>query len=261
MIEANDCKRWIVAKETGRGGFKHWQIRLETSNKEFFFLSERTVPGTDGKLHKEKFKDGWVAKHIPQAHVEEAQDVWDYERKEGRFWTSDDTIEIRKVRFGNPNEIQREILRTLRTQSVREIDVWYDPTGNHGKSWLAVHLFERGQALVVPRSSCTAEKISAYICSAYSGEEYIIVDIPRSGKITDQLYESLEEIKDGLVFDHRYSGRCKNIRGVKLCVFTNTKLDEKKLSRDRWRLHGIKKNTNALKGAPPTPQRGPPLSG
>lgn len=75
MLEVNDCKKWIVAKETGRGGFEHWQIRLETSNKEFFFLNERTVAGTDGKLHKEKFKDGWISKHIPQAHVEEAQDL------------------------------------------------------------------------------------------------------------------------------------------------------------------------------------------
>lgn len=241
MIEVNDCKKWIIAKETGHGGFEHWQVRLETSNKEFFFLSERTVPGMDGKLHKEKYKDGWVAKHIPQAHVEEAQDAWEYERKEGKFWTSEDTDEIRSVRFGTPTEKQREIIKTARSQSVREVDVWYDPSGNHGKTWLSIHLYELGKAMVVPRASTTAEKLSAYVCSAYKGEEFIILDIPRSRKISTELYEAIEEIKDGLVYDHRYSGRCRNIRGVHVIVFTNNKLDVSKLSKDRWRLHGFSK--------------------
>lgn len=244
MIERNDCKRWIIGKETGQEGFKHWQVRLETSNKNFF---------------------DWCKKNVPTAHVEEGQDVWDYERKEGKYWTSDDTTDIRKVRFGKLRPEQTRILRILQTQGDREIDVWYDPMGNKGKSWLSIHLYERGEALVVPRASCTAEKISAYICSAWKGERIIIVDIPRSRKINPELYESLEEIKDGLVFDHRYSGHCRNIRGCKLLVFTNTKLETSKLSHDRWRLHGFGTNSGvheineqALKGATAHPPKGTP---
>lgn len=218
MLERNDCKRWIVAKETGLGGFKHWQVRLETSNKTFF---------------------DWCKKNMPTAHVEKAQDSWEYERKEGRYWTSWDTSAILQVRFGKLRREQRRIMDTIRTQGDRQIDVWYDPRGNNGKTWLSIHLYEQGRALVVPRSSCTAEKLSAYVCSAYRGEQIVIVDIPRSRKITPEIYEALEEIKDGLVFDHRYQGRARNIRGVKVIVFTNTKLDTTKLSHDRWRLHGM----------------------
>lgn len=232
MLNANDCKKWIVARECGANGYLHWQIRLQTSNRTFC------------NPIKEKGKligyEGWFPKNFPNVHCEECEDVWNYERKEGDFWSSDDTDDIRKVRFGKPNRVQREILRTVKTQSDRQIDVWLDKDGNHGKTWLSLHLYEHGRALVVPRSTVTPEKMSAFVCSAYRGEEYIIIDIPRSRKIDGGLYECIEELKDGLVFDSRYSGKTRNIRGIKIIIFTNTALDTRKLSYDRWRLHGIK---------------------
>lgn len=219
ILNFNDCKKWIVAEETGKNGYQHYQIRLETSNKEFF---------------------EYMQLYFPFCHVEEAAvQNFDYERKEGRYWTSEDTYEIRQCRFGHPNERQIRILRNLDSQSVRQVDVWYDPDGSKGKSWLAVHLWEVGKAMVVPRAQCTPERLSAFICSAYKGEPYIIIDLPRASKPKETLYEAMEEIKDGLVFDHRYEGKTRNIRGVKLVVFTNHKLELKKLSYDRWRLHGI----------------------
>lgn len=218
MLEKNDCKKWIIAKETGKGGYEHWQIRVETSNDHFF---------------------DWVKIHIPEAHVEKASDTWEYERKEGVYWTSEDTNEIRQCRFGELTPQQKKIMKTIKNQDVRTVDVWLDPKGNHGKSWLTVHLWETGQALVVPRASATAEKLSAFVCSAWKGEPIVIIDLPRASKPTASLYEAIEEMKDGLVFDHRYQGKTRNIRGTKMIVFTNTPLDLKKLSADRWRLHGI----------------------
>ena len=53
MIEANDCKKWIVAKETGKNGYDHYQVRLQTSNDNFF---------------------QWTKNYIPKAHVEKACD-------------------------------------------------------------------------------------------------------------------------------------------------------------------------------------------
>lgn len=230
-----DCKKWIIGEERGKNGYEHWQIRVESSSNEFF----------------ERF-----TRNIPCAHIEKSTSEWadTYERKEGRFTTHADTVEILKVRFGKPNEFQKGIIKTVRSQSDRQVDVWYDPKGNHGKTWLTMHLWERGEALVVPRSSTTAEKLSAFVCSAYDGEPYIIIDIPRSRKITDELYEAIEELKDGLVFDHRYSGKTRNVRGAKIIIFTNTKLDQTKLSKDRWRLHGTKN----VKGAEPPSSLGAP---
>lgn len=220
MLEKNDVKSWTIGFEVGKDGYRHYQVRLVSSNDAFF---------------------EWIKAHIPTAHVEKAvQESGDYERKSGSFISSSDTNEIRQVRFGSLRKLQKKILQEVNTQGDREIDVYLDPEGNHGKTWLTIHLWETGKALVVPRASCTPEKISAFVCSAYKGEPYIIIDIPRSRKIDTGLYECIEEIKDGLVFDHRYQGRIRNVRGAKIIIFTNIPLDTKKLSHDRWKLHGIK---------------------
>lgn len=218
IIKTCDVKHWIIAKETGTGNYEHWQIRIKSSRPDFFdFVHDR----------------------IPSFHIEKAEtDKDDYERKEGKFWTSSDTVEIRKCRFGKQTDQQRRILKMIKKQDVRSIDVFYDPKGSRGKSWLTVNLWETGKALVVPRYSCTPDKLSAFICSAWKGEEIIVIDIPRASKPTKALYETMEEIKDGLVFDPRYSGKTRNVRGTKLIVFTNHTLDLKQLSSDRWKLHG-----------------------
>ncbi|AXB22596.1 replication associated protein [Alces alces faeces associated smacovirus MP78] len=223
MIQENDVKKWTIGFEEGKNGYRHYQIRLVSSNHDFF---------------------EWCKINLPTAHIEEAtEESGNYERKSGNFLSSDDTAEIRQVRFGVLRESQKKILEEVNDQGDREIDVYFDPRGNNGKTWLTIHLYERGRALVVPRANTTAEKLSAYICSSYNGEEYVIIDIPRSRKITPEIYEAIEEIKDGLVFDSRYSGRSRNIRGVKLIIFTNKRLDLTKLSNDRWRLHAISTTT------------------
>lgn len=189
----------------------------------------------------------YVHEREPRFNIQKAEsDSFDYERKEGRFWCSEDTTEIRQCRFGElggkGREWQNQLMKRLKKQTVREIDVVLDPQGNKGKTFATIALWERGEALVVPRSQSNADKLSAFICSAYKGEKIIIMDIPRSTKPTKALYETMEEIKDGLVFDPRYSGKTRNIRGTKLVVFTNEPLNLKGLSDDRWVLHGIRKD-------------------
>lgn len=226
LFEQCDVKEYIIAMETGKGGYEHWQIRCKASRPDFLT---------------------YVHDREPKFHIEKAEtESMEYERKEGRFWTSEDTKEIRQCRFGrlgdNGKIWQRQLMKRLKKQSVREIDVVLDPSGNKGKSFATVHLWEVGEALVVPRNQTTAERVSGFICSAWKGEWLIIIDIPRSGKPSKALYETMEEIKDGLVFDWRYAGRTRNIRGTKLVVFTNEPLNLKGLSNDRWKLHGIRKD-------------------
>lgn len=215
MIEHNDCKKWIIAREQGSTGYEHWQIRLQTSNKAFF---------------------AWVKEHIPNAHVEEANDKWEYEKKEGNYWTSDDTTEIRKMRFGKPTEAQRGVLKALRRQNDRQVTVWYDPKGYSGKSWLTGHLWEKGQACYVPPTMSSPKELIQWVHSAYKNEGLIIIDIPRSWKWSEQLYTVIEAIKDGLVYDPRYSANMRNIRGVKVLIMCNTMPRVSALSADRWEI-------------------------
>lgn len=224
-FNANDCHKWVIALEHGKGGLTHWQVRFK-------------VRGCETKQGREQFMNWWKL-NCPQAHIEFTENWCDYERKEGNFVSSDDNASILSVRFGTLRPEQREILHMVSTANDRQIDCYLDKYGNRGKTWLSIHLYERGLALLVPRYCGSAREISNFICSAYNGQEYIIIDIPRASKIKPELYEALEEIKDGVVSDPRYSGKTRNIRGCKLIVFTNTKLNEKRLSYDRWRLHGV----------------------
>lgn len=223
-FQNQDCHKWIIALEHGSHGLVHWQLRWKQR-------------GLDTKEARQNFLISFK-QMCPQAHIEFSEQWCDYERKEGNFVTSDDNAETIKIRFGSLNRIQKEILDIVESQSDRQIDVWYDPSGNHGKSWLTIHLYEKGKAF--PVFVTNARQASADICSGYTGQKYIIIDIPRACKIPPELYETLERIKDGLVHDSRYADKIRNIRGCKVIVFTNQKLDEKRLSRDRWRLHGIK---------------------
>lgn len=211
MIKNHDIHKWIVAKETGAGGLEHWQVRI-TTNQSFEEL--KTM--------------------FPTAHIEESTQWCDYERKEGKFVCSDDNNSILQCRYGRYRSNQRRIVESLRGQSDRTVTVVFDPEGNHGKSWLVRHLFEIGKGFYVPPTIGTVQGIIQYVASGYRGQEFIIIDIPRSSKWNTALYEGIEAIKDGLVYDTRYSAKMRDIWGVKLLVMTNSmpKLDA--LSKDRW---------------------------
>lgn len=205
----------------GTNGYRHYQIRLVSSNHAFF---------------------EWCKAHIPNLHVEKANtERFDYERKSGCFISSNDTTEIRQVRFGNLNKFQKKVLQEVKKQNVRQIDVYYDPRGYAGKSWLVNYLWETGQCHYIPPYLKSGQAIIQDIASKMDQERrpYICIDIVRNQKWTEDLYIAMEVIKDGLVDNPRYEGQTINIRGTKLLVFTNTKCDTKKLTYDRWRLHGI----------------------
>lgn len=112
--------------------------------------------------------------------------------------------------------------------------VWVDTKGNVGKSWLCGALYERGLACIVPPTIDTVTKMMQWVASGYRGEPYIVIDIPRSWKWSKELYTAVESIKDGLVYDTRYSAKMRNIRGVKVLCLTNETPKLDKLSVDRW---------------------------
>lgn len=208
----NDIHKWIIAKETGNDGYKHWQVRMNT-----------------------RYTFEALKQAFPKAHIEEASDVYEYERKEGNYLTSEDGIGQMATRFGELNRYQRSILYNLDTQNDREVDVIID-NGNTGKSWLCRYLYQRGLGFYVPPTINDPKTLIQYVANGYAGEPIVVIDIARSTKWTNTLYVAIETVKDGLVYDARYKTTIRDIHGCKVLVMCNVcpKLD--KLSRDRWRL-------------------------
>lgn len=209
----NDIHKWIIAKETGNDGYKHWQVRMNT-----------------------RYDFDELKKAFPKAHIEQASDVYDYETKEGNYIRSDDNVEQLQARFGELRNNQKSIIRNLDGQNDRCIDVIIDPYGNTGKTWLARHLYQKGKGFYVPPTITDARALIQYVANGYKGEPIIIVDIARSTKWTNALYVAVETLKDGLVYDARYKTTVRDIHGCKVLVTCNVSPKLDKLSRDRWRL-------------------------
>lgn len=213
FIKMHDIHKWIYAKETGQGGYEHWQVRIYAS------------------CSFEELKSAF-----PEAHIEQSTEWGEYERKEANFVCSEDTIDILRCRYGKLKENQRRILRRIYEQSDRGITVVYDPKGGTGKSFLCRYLFERNLGFYVPPTVRTTQSIIQYVASGYRGQRIIVIDIPRSSRWTNELYEGIEAIKDGLVYDTRYSAKMRDIWGVKILVLTNTCPSLTSLSIDRWEI-------------------------
>lgn len=220
IIEDKDVHKWIIGFEKGKDGYRHCQCRLRLSMTKTGAFAE-------------------VKKYIPVAHIEECSDTWEYERKEGRFLSSEDTPEIRKVRFGKMKWYQREMVNNTLKQGDRGITVWYNASGGIGKSWLCNHLWETGQAYIINVTdnvkSMVQDVASEYMEHGF--RKILVLDMPRGWKWNNDTYVAIERIKDGLIKDVRYHSRTINIRGVCILVLCNNAPDKSKLSDDRWDIY------------------------
>lgn len=219
----NDVHKWTLGAEQGKRGYKHWQVRFRISIDSIDVVRDM------------------VQKMFEGAHIEECSDTWTYECKERMHWTSEDRPETLQTRFGQLKENQKQAIERLKDQNDRQIDVWYDPKGNSGKSWLVNHLYETAQAHYTPPYLSNVKEIVQTVASLYLNvgwRDILVIDIPRSWKWSKELYTAIEAIKDGLIMETRYHPQPVNIRGVKVLVLCNTlpKLDA--LSIDRWRING-----------------------
>lgn len=241
-INTHDVKKWVIGAEVGRNGYQHWQCRIAVSD-DHFFEYEEVYDWI--RQAKKKVGTGWINVNIPEAHVEECSDTWEYETKEGRYIASWDTPEVRQLRFGRMRWAQKQAIVELGWTDDREILVWVDKEGNKGKSWLVGHLYETGQAYYLPPTLTSVQSMLQTMASlawedrkqGRPPRKYVLIDIPRSWKWSKELYCAIETIKDGLILDPRYSARPINIRGVKVLVLCNTRPDLDHLSEDRWQFY------------------------
>ncbi|APG55791.1 rep [Macaca mulatta feces associated virus 2] len=226
-IRKLDIHKWIIAAEEGKGGYKHWQIRIAS-----------------------RFDAKWWTRALliqfgqRSIHTENASNTWTYEAKEGCYLASWDTLEVRQQRFGKLRKVQKYALNVLEGTNDRQVMVWVDEEGNSGKSWLIGHLYETGQAYYAPPYLTSVKEIIQTIASlavkdrdaGNPPKKYALIDIPRSWKWSNELYTAIEAIKDGLIMEPRYSAQPINIKGIKVLVVTNTRPKLDKLSKDRWEI-------------------------
>ena len=276
-INTHDVHKWVIGRETGRGGYEHLQCRLKAQEDFFYFEDEEKLMPVikkgmvfyEMKKTGQKVKKGWMPEKAPEAHVEEANDdEWDYETKEGMFVASWDSEEALRVRFGVPRWYQYLLIDDLDQTNDRQVLVWVDEKGNQGKSWICKHMVSRKLAYYCPPYLKTIEGMIKWLADLVKQDredgrppkKYVIIDIPRTWKWTKELYVAIEAIKDGLLADPRYGSTLEDISGSKVLVLTNTKPKVDTLSEDRW-VFWAEPIHRCSTGATAHPPRGPPLTG
>lgn len=220
MMEELDAKKWIIARESGKSGYKHWQCRFSLSG--------------DLREWNERNGLGW--------HIEDANDVWEYEQKDGNYWCSWDTVEALKFRRGRFRKSQMDLIRSVSNQTDRMVTIWIDPDGAWGKTWAFLRGVMEGWVLPVPAEGISPQRLGGWIKSALRpGQRIIWIDIPRGTILDPKIWSVIEQTK-GIAYEWRYQSTWQLTIGMKILVTTNNELPKehlKLLSADRWDIHHI----------------------
>lgn len=234
-------KSWVVQREEGKEGYKHWQGRVSLIKK----ARKNEIMG----LIKGKGEPvpNYLEPTVTKEHKKEAfYQLKDDSRIEGP-WTSEDKVKYIPRQFRNINFYpwQQEVYDSYKQFEDRRVDCIIDRGGCQGKSTIARLAMLNAQAIELPCHNDGIKLIQAACCQLMGRElrqpTHIFCDLPRSS-CQDKLhglYTAIEVIKIGPVYDERNHYKEWWYDSPRVWVFTNTPPDMKYLSMDRWKLWQI----------------------
>lgn len=141
---------------------------------------------------------------------------------------------------------QRDVARSVLTQSRRKISFVVDTTGNSGKSILAQSIRAHfGSSVFYCRGGKSSDIVHAF--SKNRDYSIAIFDYARN-KLPDYFaWDLFEELKDGGITSLKYDGDCYWLaQPVRVLVLTNHDLSDHRhrLTEDRWDVHVIDRRTD-----------------
>lgn len=219
MFERAKADKYVIGEEVGSlTGYEHYQCKGHFRKPYTMNELEKIF----GPCHKEPsiVKD------------------FSYCEKEGKFYRSWQGA-LAKYHDIDLRDWQGEVVAELCEQNEREITVILDRNGNKGKSWLAKHLVVKYNYAYVPAMPNFEDYM--FMAMAHPNAKGFIFDIPRADNSQQEkaMWCAMETIKNGYLYDKRYSFQEKWIEPPKMLVFTNDKPPKTMLSEDRWRIFEI----------------------
>lgn len=213
QMEIIGCERYVIGEEIGKDGFQHWQTRLVLEK------------GRSWAQMKEIFK---TCGHVTPSHVRN----FSYCEKAGNFYRSWEKA-LGKYSMLELLPWQQQALECLTNQGPRRVTVIIDEHGNHGKTYLRKFLQANHFAEYIPPMAEWKDLMR--VCMAKPGRGYCF-DLPRADTIKQKkgLWMAIESIKDGYLFDDRYTFQEKWIEPPNILVFANEEPPYELLSKDRW---------------------------
>lgn len=221
------CKKWAYQLEESEGGYVHYQGRFSLKLKDRL-----------GGVRNKWVMAGWPAVHLSITSNANRDNDFYVMKPEGRKsgpWTDQDQASCWDIEcFPDRLPWHKDIIATADVRERRIINVIADTEGNMGKSYLVKWAQVNKVAQYVP-PLMDATKLVGYILTMPKRSLYL-VDLPRAldQKKLGELYNAIEQLKNGMVFDWRYGGKCECFPCPQVWVFCNEKPSLKYLSQDRW---------------------------
>lgn len=219
------CKAWDFQQEQcPTTGKLHFQGRFKLKTKTRLTALVKNLPGY----------------HLSVTSKENQHNVYYVTKEETRVagpWSSSDEVIIVPKQFKNLEwyPFQQKILDSKSYPDNRTINLIYDPDGCKGKSTIVGYMDSMRLAIKIPFCKDFKELMRIAYGSPDCGLYFI--DMPRSlrKESVDQMYAGIEELKNGYVFDDRYTYKRRWIDSPVIWVFTNTIPNVDLLSKDRWK--------------------------
>ena len=242
------AKDWAFQKERGSTtGYEHWQVRLSLKEKDrkpwMKFWPDKCFFGITSMGGSKKFN--YVMK--------------DETRIDGP-WTSESMTEdyiprqIRAITQLRPWQAQllEWVDETKHPFDDRHVNCLVDPIGRNGKSTVANYGEAHKLCNILPFQNDYRD-----VCRMVMGmptSKMYIVDIERSIPIKKMgpFWGAIESVKNGRVYDDRYSYKMKRFDSPVIWVFMNRFPKKGYFSHDRWVFWSIDKETDSLVETPYT---------
>ena len=236
-----ECKKWAFQLEEGHQTHQlHLQARVSLKN---------ACSSSGALTARWKVDSAWNFSITSNPNTRN----FDYQLKEDTRvdgpWTDQDREEYVPRQFRGLLDrlmpFQQEIWDGYDRFEDRIVYSVIDPTGSKGKSTLASLCDLHGRGIDMPICN-DGEKLMQAICDMCMGRrirdpKMVFIDLPRSmnqAKLGG-MYQAIEQIKKGKLYDFRHSYKEWWIDAPQVWVFSNTMPNTHYLSTDRWRFYTI----------------------
>jgi len=268
------CDDWVFQlEECGETGRLHLQGRLKLKTKQRFSALQKKLHFEDSPLY------GVHLSQTSKANVGNDFYVTKEEtRVKGPYYKNPDKAPKTAEELERYHQLKGVTLETLRPwqlklhkilllSDARAINCLIDLVGGVGKSTFCLYetLCVPGTVWCPPLDSF--KDVCQFVCSRVesigaSNVKRIIIDFPRSIR-QNKVYEfmaGLELMKNGILYDTRYSAKQVTIPSPAILLFMNTIPEPTYVSLDRWRFFTVVKEDLervpiSLRGDPETVKR------
>lgn len=230
-----NCKKWSFQVEEGKeSGYKHWQVAMNLKKRLRGNELRQALRGTP--LERGRFTP---------MHEEEGshQYVLKADTRIDGPWSSDMPAEPREIKGFEPKPWQKTIIADAKEPwdkaSLREISVLVDFQGGNGKGWLRKYLRWHRIAHVMGITDKAEEMVAMAFCM--EDTNCYVFDVPRAAsqnkKKMAAMWAAIEQIKDGNLFDKRFTYRSRQAETPKIWVFMNEMPNMLELTDNRWSIY------------------------